>query len=296
MDNRGGHGQRGYARPDISRQWNGPPVDLFPSRVFGDSRPENDRESRSPTPMASCGERHPLKTPPQDLFLSPSGNLREFPGANSLAWERFGPPMSSAPDRLSDRPGVAGLNTPAESSRSTREWVAVTAYQPVDVVTRTVEVPVTRTVDVFVPKPVLREKIVEVPKLVPKYIEKIVEVPQIEWVERVVEVPEVIYNTKVVPKVEIRENIVEKPVFHQKWVEKIVEVSVVEEVIRYRTIHEPEEIIKYIPRGHQEEEWRGAPILTVPPHQTPELPPKWGGTPQPSPRHPLVQAATQRAE
>ena len=51
--------------------------------------------------------------------------------------------------------------------------VAVTAYQPVDVVTRTVEVPLTRTVDVFVPKPVVREKIVEVPKLVPKYIEKV---------------------------------------------------------------------------------------------------------------------------
>lgn len=51
--------------------------------------------------------------------------------------------------------------------------VAVTAYQPVDVVTRTVEVPVTRTVDVYVPKPVMREKIVEVPKLIPKYIEKV---------------------------------------------------------------------------------------------------------------------------
>lgn len=73
---------------------------------------------------------------------------------------------------------------------------------------------------------------------------QVVEVPQVEWVERVVEVPEVVYNTKLVPKIEIRENIVEKPVFHQKWVEKIVEVAVVEEVIRYRTIHEPEEIIK----------------------------------------------------
>lgn len=49
----------------------------------------------------------------------------------------------------------------------------VTAYQPVDVVTRTVEVPVTRTVDVYVPKPVIKEKIVEVPKLIPKYIEKV---------------------------------------------------------------------------------------------------------------------------
>lgn len=54
-----------------------------------------------------------------------------------------------------------------------RLQLEVTAYQPVDVVTRTVEVPVTRTVDVYVPKPVVREKVVEVPKLVPKYIEKV---------------------------------------------------------------------------------------------------------------------------
>lgn len=53
---------------------------------------------------------------------------------------------------------------------------------------------------------------------------------------------------------------------------------------------------RYIPQGHQEEEWRGAPILTVPPHQTPELPPKWGGTPHSSPPYPLVQAGTQRTE
>ena len=88
---------------------------------------------------------------------------------------------------------------------------------------------------------------------------QIVEVPQIEWVERVVEVPEVIYNTKIVPKVEIRENIVEKPVFVQKWVEKIVEVSVVEEVIRYRTIHEPEEIIKYATHANRHQLLAAAP-------------------------------------
>ncbi|KAL8450647.1 hypothetical protein Emag_003130 [Eimeria magna] len=266
-------------RLEGSRQWRGPAVDLFPSRAYPEPAVEGSRLYRPQPPVPATADPYGYRPAPssQEFYRSSSGVPREGPPSGSRSWERYPPPVSTAP----------GLPL---------EQLEVTAYQPVDVVTRTVEVPVTRTVDVYVPKPVVREKIVEVPRIVPRYIEKIVEVPQVEWVERVVEVPEVVYNTKIVPKVEIRENIVEKPVFHQKWVEKIVEVSVVEEVIRYRTIHEPEEIIKYIPRGHLEEEWRGAPILTVPPHQTPELPPKWGGTPQPSPRHPLVQAATQRSE
>ncbi|CDJ69143.1 inner membrane complex associated protein 4, putative [Eimeria necatrix] len=288
-------GQTGPGRPDVPRRWNGPPIDLFPSRPYNNNRLGCTRGSCMPTPVASLGNQYgSAVTPPQEAFGTHSVHQTELSASASPSWERMGPPMSSAPDRLLGPP-IVGRPNAAGESRSTREWLEVTAYQPVDVVTRTVEVPVTRTVDVYVPKPVVREKVVEVPKLVPKYIEKIVEVPQIEWVERVVEVPEVMYNTKIVPKVEIRENIVEKPVFCQKWVEKIVEVSVVEEVIRYRTIHEPEEIIKYIPNGHEEEEWRGSPILTIPPHQTPELPPKWGGTPQPSPRHPLVKAALQRS-
>lgn len=293
MEQRGGNPP--FGRSERSRQWNGTSLELFPSRAYGENGGEGSRPSRAVTPMATSGEHCLYNSVPHQEFLrTPAGNAAD--SANLRSWDNMGPPMSSAPDRITEPHRRSGLPLAPEISQSTREWVAVTAYQPVDVVTRTVEVPVTRTVDVYVPKPIMREKIVEVPKFIPKYIEKIVEVPQIEWVERIVEVPEVVYNTKIVPKVEIRENIVEKPVFHQKWVEKIVEVSVVEEVIRYRTIHEPEEIIKYIPSGHQEEEWRGAPILTVPPHQTPELPPKWGGTPQPSPRHPLVQAATQRSE
>lgn len=161
------------------------------------------------------------------------------------------------------------------SSTRDRQWVAVTAYRPVDVVTKTVEVPITRTVDVLVPRPVIQEKIVEVPKFVPHYVEKILEVPEIEWVDRVIEVPEYFYKTKYVPKVEIRENIIERPLYQDKWVEKIVEVPRVEEIVRYRDIVEAEEVIKYIPKGHSEEEWRGAPIFSVPPEHAPPLPPKW---------------------
>ncbi|PFH35323.1 alveolin domain containing intermediate filament IMC5 [Besnoitia besnoiti] len=175
------------------------------------------------------------------------------------------------------------------SSTHDRQWVAVTAYRPVDVVTKTVEVPVTRTVDVLVPKPVIKEKIVEVPKFVPHYVEKILEVPEIEWVDRVIEVPEYFYSTKYVPKVEIQENIIERPVYQDKWVEKVVEVARVEEIVRYRDIVEAEEVIKYIPKGHSEEEWRGAPIFSVPPEHAPPLPPKWvtpgAAAPPPTPAY-----------
>lgn len=52
--------------------------------------------------------------------------------------------------------------------------VAITAYQPVDTVVKTVEVPVVRTVETYVPKVVVEEKIVEVPKFVPEYVEKVI--------------------------------------------------------------------------------------------------------------------------
>ncbi|PHJ21502.1 alveolin domain containing intermediate filament imc5 [Cystoisospora suis] len=185
-----------------------------------------------------------------------------------------GLPKTPRPNLLAP-PGVTTGAPYETSSTHDRQWVAVTAYRPVDVVTKTVEVPVTRTVDVLVPRPVIKEKIVEVPKIVPHYVEKIMEVPEIQWVDRVVEIPEYFYNTRYVPKVEIRENIIERPVYEDKWVEKYVEVPRVEEIVRYRDIIEAEEVIKYIPKGHTEEEWRGAPIFSVPPEHTPPLPPKW---------------------
>lgn len=51
--------------------------------------------------------------------------------------------------------------------------VAITAYQPVDTVVKTVEVPVVRTIETYVPKVVIEEKVIQVPKLVPEYVEKV---------------------------------------------------------------------------------------------------------------------------
>ncbi|KEP63748.1 UNVERIFIED_CONTAM: alveolin domain containing intermediate filament IMC1 [Hammondia hammondi] len=138
-----------------------------------------------------------------------------------------------------------------------RQWVAITAYQPIDTVTKTVEVPVVRTVETYVPKVVVEEKIVEVPKYIPEYVEKVVEVPEVQFVDKIVEVPEYQYEYKYVPKIETKENIIQRPKYETKYIEKVVEVAQVKEVVRYQDVEEVEEIIRYVPKDSVvPEEWK----------------------------------------
>ncbi|KAL8432865.1 hypothetical protein ACSSS7_004268 [Eimeria intestinalis] len=132
----------------------------------------------------------------------------------------------------------------AISEQTERQWVAITAYQPVDTVVKTVEVPVVRTIETYVPKVVVEEKIVEVPKFVPEYVEKIVEVPEVKVVDKVVEVPRYEYQYKYVQKIETQENVIQRPKYETKYVEKIVEVPQVKEVVRYQDVEEIEEVIR----------------------------------------------------
>ncbi|CDJ59981.1 membrane skeletal protein IMC1, putative [Eimeria maxima] len=142
------------------------------------------------------------------------------------------------------------------SEQTERQWVAITAYQPVDTVVKTVEVPVVRTIETYVPKVVVEEKIVEVPKFVPEYVEKIVEVPEVKVVDKIVELPRYEYQYKYVHKIETQENIIQRPKYETKYVEKIVEVPQVKEVVRYQDVEEVEEVIRYVPKGQvAEEEW-----------------------------------------
>ncbi|KAL8272990.1 hypothetical protein Esti_003043 [Eimeria stiedai] len=144
----------------------------------------------------------------------------------------------------------------AISEQTERQWVAITAYQPVDTVVKTVEVPVVRTIETYVPKVVVEEKIVEVPKFVPEYVEKIVEVPEVKVVDKVVEVPRYEYQYKYVQKIETQENVIQRPKYETKYVEKIVEVPQVKEVVRYQDVEEVEEVIRYVPKGQvAAEEW-----------------------------------------
>lgn len=136
-----------------------------------------------------------------------------------------------------------------------RQWVALTAYQPVDIVTKTVEVPVIKTVEKIVPKTIIQEKIVHVPKNVTHIVEKIVEVPEVKYIEKVVEVPHIHYKNKYVPKIEIVEKIIEKQKVIEKWHNRTVEVPQIREVIRYKQIEDVEEIIKYIPKSSGNIDW-----------------------------------------
>lgn len=142
-----------------------------------------------------------------------------------------------------------------QTSTVDRQWVALTAYQPVDIVTKTVEVPVIKTVEKVVPKTIIQEKIVHVPKNVTHIVEKIVEVPEVKYIEKVVEVPHIQYKNKYVPKVEIVEKIIEKQKVIEKWHNKTVEVPQIKEVIRYKQIEDVEEVIKYIPKSSGSIDW-----------------------------------------
>ncbi|CAD2097824.1 inner membrane complex protein 1c, putative [Plasmodium vinckei lentum] len=142
-----------------------------------------------------------------------------------------------------------------ETSTVDRKWVALTAYQPVDVVTKTVEVPVIKTVEKFVPKTIIQEKIIHVPKNVTHIVEKIVEVPEVKYIEKIVEVPHIHYKNKYVPKIEVVEKIVERQKIIEKWHDKIVEVPQIKEVVRYKEIEDTEEVIKYVPKDSKNINW-----------------------------------------
>ncbi|VWU52469.1 Inner membrane complex protein, putative [Hepatocystis sp. ex Piliocolobus tephrosceles] len=128
--------------------------------------------------------------------------------------------------------------------RTDREYVAITAYQPVDVVTKTVEVPCLRTIETQIPKITYEDKIVEVPKYETKYVEKVIEVPEVKFIDKVVNIPNIQYSLKYVPKIEMKENIIKKPVITKKIIEKIVEVPQIKEVKRYQEFEAVEYIYK----------------------------------------------------
>ncbi|BAM42369.1 uncharacterized protein TOT_040000736 [Theileria orientalis strain Shintoku] len=169
---------------------------------------------------------------------------------------------NTARDCQTDFKDVRLVNTVADrsrahevSSRVDRQWVAVTTYQPVDTITKTVEIPVIKTVERIVHKPVIQERVIHVPREVTQIVEKVVEVPDVKYVEKIVEVPQVQYRNKLVPKVEVVEKVVEKPQIIEQWVERKVEVPQIKEVVRYKEIQGTEEVIKYYPKGHGNIDW-----------------------------------------
>nr|CEL73343.1 TPA: alveolin domain containing intermediate filament IMC11 [Toxoplasma gondii VEG] len=139
-----------------------------------------------------------------------------------------------------------------------RDWVRVLVLQPVDIKTKFVQVPVVKKVDRFVPKVTYEEKLVEVPRLIHKTVEKFVEKPYIKYVDKYEEVPETRYMYKYVPKEVIHERVSykRKPVTFDKvtykempqikYVDRYVDVPMFEEVVRY-------EPAPHIPPLHQDD-------------------------------------------
>ena len=124
MEQREGQ-QHFIRRQEGSAQWNGPPLELFPSRNYGGNGMDSPQANRAPTPMAAAAERYNYRMQPtQEVLRSPSGNIREVASSNLHPWENMPPPMSSAPDRLLDQQRRGGYPQAQEVSQSTREWVS----------------------------------------------------------------------------------------------------------------------------------------------------------------------------
>ncbi|CAD2085995.1 inner membrane complex protein 1a, putative [Plasmodium vinckei brucechwatti] len=162
--------------------------------------------------------------------------------------------MSNAKEFKNIIEGKPDMTKSVEISQHTeREYVAITAYQPVDIVTKTVEVPFVRTIETIIPKITYESKIREVPKYYSKFVEKVVEVPEVKFIDKIVDVPRIQYVYKYAPKVEIKENIIKRPVIEKKFIEKFVEVPEFKEVKRFQEVETVEYVIKYVPKGSKDE-------------------------------------------
>eukprot|EP00375_Theileria_parva_P002610 XP_765291.1 hypothetical protein [Theileria parva strain Muguga] len=126
------------------------------------------------------------------------------------------------------------------------DTITVPRYRPVEVVDRTVEVPVIHHIDTFVPKKEIQEVESYVKKPYTKYLDKVVEVPQVHYSDKIVEVPEYHEITKTVPKLEVKEKTNYVPKVEVKVVPKYVEVPVVKIVDKYEEYEEVEEVVKHV--------------------------------------------------
>lgn len=126
------------------------------------------------------------------------------------------------------------------------DTIQVPRYRPVEIVEKTVEVPVVHHVDTYVPKKEVQEIESFVRKPYIKYVDKVVDVPEIHYNDTIVEVPEYHEVTKTVQKVEIQERIKYVPKVEVRVVPKYVEVPVVKIVDKYEEYEEVEEVIKHV--------------------------------------------------
>eukprot|EP01067_Filipodium_phascolosomae_P008143 Filipodium_phascolosomae@DN6852_c0_g1_i1.p1 len=140
-------------------------------------------------------------------------------------------------------PIVCTIDTPLIQSIHHVDFV-----QPVHIRDRIVEIPEITIVDKVVPKVEYQEIVHTVPKIETVVKEKIVEVPQIQYVEKLVEVPEYREIVKVVPQYKVEQVIKEVPVTEYKYVEKLVEVPQIQYYETIQEVPEIHEVVRTIPK------------------------------------------------
>ncbi|XP_951992.1 uncharacterized protein TA14770 [Theileria annulata] len=177
----------------------------------------------------------------------PQGSNSLSPLANTVVQNSMLPAvMESSGTSANYSLAVGGASSGVSYVPEGFDTITVPRYRPVEVVDRTVEVPVIHHIDTFVPKKEIQEVESYVKKPYTKYLDKVVEVPQVHYSDKIVEVPEYHEITKTVPKLEVKEKTNYVPKVEVKVVPKYVEVPVVKIVDKYEEYEEVEEVVKHV--------------------------------------------------
>lgn len=129
--------------------------------------------------------------------------------------------------------------------KENRSWVALTAKIPVDTYNRVVDVPSKETKIIYKPKIEFTEKIKEVPKYILQNQNRVIEVPEVKFVDKIEYDQLIMEKLTYVPKEVIKYNIIEKPVVKNVITEKKVDVLKVQEKISFRDQEIVEEVHHY---------------------------------------------------
>lgn len=130
-------------------------------------------------------------------------------------------------------------------TKEQRKWVAITKHQPIDTITKYVDVPVKETRIIKEPKIEIVEKIKEVPTYTTQYESKVIEVPEVHFVDKVICEPVITEKLRYVPKEIIQYNTIRKPVIKNVIVEKKVNKLEVQKRIRYQSQEIIEEVYNH---------------------------------------------------
>ncbi|CRH00290.1 inner membrane complex protein 1b, putative [Plasmodium relictum] len=126
-----------------------------------------------------------------------------------------------------------------------KSWVALTRNIPIDTCNRVINVPIKETKIIHKPKIELVEKIKEVPTYFVQNKNKVIEVPEVKFVDKIQYDPFVVEKLKYVPKEITKYNIIKKPIVKNIITEKKVDVLQVQEKISFKDQEIVEEVYHY---------------------------------------------------